>query len=143
MKSILLLTLITFSIFAQLNKKLLENKKLNYITMDKMYLELKTPINAQDKKVFCDIVNNNIDHINNIYTQDTKLVIHLRENEYFDYAKHLEENAATDLLSYYSYRNLCKEVTINFADLKQSFERNIINLNFLKMYHQQFMASIE
>lgn len=143
MKLLFLILINSTIIFAAIDKKLLENKNKNYITMKKIYLELKTPITKQDKNTFCTIVNNNIEHMSNMYSQDTKLVIHLRENEYFEYAKHIEENSATDLLTFFSYRNICNESSINFAELKESLDRNLINLNFLTMYHQQFMTTIE
>ena len=146
---LLLIILITLPALAnnRINIKLLNNKKMNYITVEKFYQEVQSLITSNDSKHFCKEIKNIYKELYSILDQDHLLIEHLRSfnNElYTSYSKHLNENAKTDIVKFFGYKRKCdRGETTPLTQFHNGLRSSFTNLTFLKMYHNQFTDSVQ
>jgi hypothetical protein len=144
---LLLITMISLSAFAApINLELLENKTKNYQTVEKLYNEISALIDDNNEKKFCSEVRYIYKELYSILDQDLILIKHLYSfniDNWTEYGKHLNENARTDFIKFYNYKSKCdlgKQSPL--SQFQSGLEGAFINLNFLMMYHQQFILSV-
>lgn len=144
---LLLVTIISLSALANsINLELLVNKTKNYQTVEKFYHEISELIDDNNDKKFCSEVSSIYKELYSILDQDLILIKHLKSfniDDWTEYAKHLNENARTDIIKFYTYKSKCdlgKQSPL--SQFQSGLEGAFLNLNFLMMYHQQFILTV-
>ena len=126
-------------------KELAEAKSQNYQTLLKYYGSLHANAKAKDAKTFCAKVAASKPVLEQIFEDDNLLIDALREvndQDYYDYATHLEENSFSPLFSYGAHSNLCQTGNFgNFEETIQSSHYHVVNINFLILNHQIWRES--
>lgn len=146
MKVLLTLILSLSTLASSINLEQLKNKSKNYQTVVKFYNEISALIDDNNEDIFCSEVRSTYKELYSILDQDLELIKHLylfNIDDWTDYGKHLNENARTDILRFYSYKSKCDSGKHKpLSQFKSDLQGTFINLNFLMMYHKQFILSV-
>lgn len=124
--------------------ELLALKQKNYATTLMHYQTMYKLAQLGNFKSFCGRAEAITPVLNQILNDDHQLIAELKkvqDQDYYDYAKHLDDNSLSDLFANHIYLERCEQGRFEpVAEMLTSLNYSVMNVEYLSLTHGFWMA---